>query len=347
MPQTIGCRWAAGVGKAEQTDFRFFDLLITLATYPYVYLLTASGLRSVDPTGEEAARSLGAGRARVFARVTLPALRPSIAAASLLVALYVLSDFGVVSLMGYSTLTTGIYVRYESLLALESAAILALVLIALALLIVLAASRFRMRGAIYRSTPGAGRSATIVRLGHLALARTRILLRGGRPVPRASPLRPRVVDRQRGPDLRPGGRGLVGRARLGVDGDGHRDRRRARRASGRAPRLALSLRALSLARTPHVPAERTSGDRRGTRARVRGCAHRLARLPEPRAAPRRVRHSLHAVRARLDSRLTRRGQPAPRGSGAIARPAGRSARRWPSCCRSRDRESSPAQHSSS
>jgi len=157
----------------EVTGYWGALVALTLSTYPYVYLLTASGLRSVDPTAEEAARSLGAGRARVFARVTLPALRPSIAAASLLVALYVLSDFGVVSLMGYSTLTTGIYVRYESLLALESAAILALVLVALALAVVLVASRFRLRGAIYRSTPGAGRTARIVQLGHwrwLALA---------------------------------------------------------------------------------------------------------------------------------------------------------------------------------
>ena len=150
----------------EVTGYWGALVALTLSTYPYVYLLTASGLRSVDPTAEEAARSLGAGRARVFARVTLPALRPSIAAASLLVALYVLSDFGVVSLMGYSTLTTGIYVRYESLLALESAAILALVLVALALALVLVASRFRLRGAIYRSTPGAGRTARIVQLGH-------------------------------------------------------------------------------------------------------------------------------------------------------------------------------------
>ena len=150
----------------EVTGYWGALVALTLSTFPYVYLLTASGLRSVDPTAEEAARSLGAGRARVFALVTLPALRPSIAAASLLVALYVLSDFGVVSLMGYSTLTTGIYVRYESLLALESAAILALVLVALALVLVLVASRFRLRGAIYRSTPGAGRSARIVQLGH-------------------------------------------------------------------------------------------------------------------------------------------------------------------------------------
>lgn len=140
-------------------------LALTLSTYPYVFLLTAAGLRSVDPSAEEAARGLGAGRVAVFRRVTLPSLRPSIAAASLLVALYVLSDFGAVSLMGYSTLTTGIYVRYESLLALDAAAILALVLVAFAVVVVLLASHFRLRGAIYRSTPGAGRSAQVVELG--------------------------------------------------------------------------------------------------------------------------------------------------------------------------------------
>lgn len=149
----------------EVTGYWGALVALTLATYPYVYLLAASGLRSADPSAEEAARSLGAGPASVFWRVTLPTLRPSLAAASLLVALYVLSDFGVVSLMGYPTLTTGIYVRYESLLALESAAILALVLVALALAIVLVASRWRLRGAIYRSTPGAGRAARTVRLG--------------------------------------------------------------------------------------------------------------------------------------------------------------------------------------
>jgi iron(III) transport system permease protein len=140
-------------------------LALTLSTYPYVFLLTAAGLRSVDPSAEEAARSLGSGRLAVFLRVTLPMLRPSLAAASLLVALYVLSDFGAVSLMGYSTLTTGIYVRYESLLALDAAAILALVLVGLATVVVLLASRWRLRGAIYRSSPGAGRGAQVVRLG--------------------------------------------------------------------------------------------------------------------------------------------------------------------------------------
>ena len=138
---------------------------LTLSTYPYVFLLVAAGLRSADPSIEDAARSLGSGRTAVFFRVTLPSVRPAIAAASLLVALYVLSDFGAVSLMGYSTLTTGIYVRYESLLALDAAAILALVLVALAVVVVLIATHWRLRGPIYRSSPGAGRAAQIVRLG--------------------------------------------------------------------------------------------------------------------------------------------------------------------------------------
>ena len=140
-------------------------LALTLSTYPYVFLLTAAALRSIDPSAEEAARGLGAGRLAVLVRATLPSLRPTLAAASLLVALYVLSDFGAVSLMGYSTLTTAIYSRYESLLALDSAAILALVLVGLAAVVVGLTSRFRLRGAIYRSTPGVGRSAQVVRLG--------------------------------------------------------------------------------------------------------------------------------------------------------------------------------------
>jgi iron(III) transport system permease protein len=140
-------------------------LALTLPTYPYVFLLAAAGLRSVDPSVEESARSLGCGRVAVFRRVTLPALRPSLAAASLLVALYVLSDFGAVSLMGYSTLTTAIYVRYESLLARDAAALLALVLAGLSAALVALGSLRRVRGVVHRSAPGAGRRAAQVRLG--------------------------------------------------------------------------------------------------------------------------------------------------------------------------------------
>ncbi len=71
--------------------------VLTVFSYPYLLLAIRAGLRNMDPALEEAARSLGYGPWQSFRRITLPALRPSIAAGSLLVALYVLSDFGAVS----------------------------------------------------------------------------------------------------------------------------------------------------------------------------------------------------------------------------------------------------------
>ena len=50
-------------------------LVMTLGTYPLVYLPVAAALRRADPAMEDTARSLGAGRARTFFRVSLPMVR--------------------------------------------------------------------------------------------------------------------------------------------------------------------------------------------------------------------------------------------------------------------------------
>ncbi len=141
-------------------------LALTLSTYPYVFLLVASALRSLDPSLEEAARLLGRSRAAVFWRMTVPALRPPILAGSLLVALYTLSDFGAVSLMRYPTLTRSIYLRYETLFDRTSAAALALVLVAMTAVLLALESRFRGSASYYRSAPGAARQPSAIRLGH-------------------------------------------------------------------------------------------------------------------------------------------------------------------------------------
>jgi iron(III) transport system permease protein len=138
---------------------------LTLSTYPYVFLLTAAALRDLDPALEEAARSLGHGRFAAFWRVTLPALRPSVAAGCLLVALYVLSDFGAVSLMDYPALTRSIYLQYQALFDREPAAVLSLVLVCLAALVLVLESRFRRRARYHRSSPGSARAAAPVALG--------------------------------------------------------------------------------------------------------------------------------------------------------------------------------------
>jgi iron(III) transport system permease protein len=138
---------------------------LTLATYPYVFLLTQAALRGLDPALEEAARGLGESRFRVFARVTAPALRPAVGLGALLVVLYTFSDFGVVSLMNYDTLTRAIYIQYKSLFDRAPAATLALLLVALTAIALVVEYRTRQRGRLYRSGPGAARPQSIVPLG--------------------------------------------------------------------------------------------------------------------------------------------------------------------------------------
>ncbi len=108
-------------------------LALALFTYPYIYLLLVSALRHLDPALEESSQSLGFGLRRTLWRVTLPQLRAPLLGGSLLVGLYVLSDFGAVSIVRFNTLTLSIYNAYQSLFDRSVAAGLASVLILLTL----------------------------------------------------------------------------------------------------------------------------------------------------------------------------------------------------------------------
>jgi iron(III) transport system permease protein len=83
--------------------------VLTLLTYPYVYLPAAARLKHLPAPLEESARMLGHGTARTFFSVVLPQLRGAVLAGSLLVFLYVVSEFGAVQLLRYDTLTRTIY----------------------------------------------------------------------------------------------------------------------------------------------------------------------------------------------------------------------------------------------
>ncbi len=120
-------------------------LVMSLFTFPYIYLPLVAALRQLDPALEESARGLGAGRWRIFGGIVLPQLRPALYAGSLLVALYALSDFGAVSIVRFNTFTLSIYNAYRGLFDRTTAASLATVLVVLTLtLIVLEA--FLVRG---------------------------------------------------------------------------------------------------------------------------------------------------------------------------------------------------------
>ena len=138
---------------------------LTLFTYPYVFLLVSAALRGLDPALEEAARSLGHSRWATFRTVTLPMLRPSIAAGGLLVALYTLHDFGAVSLMRYNVFTQAIYLQYKGAFDRTPAAILSLMLIAVALVVLVLERRARGRARYHRSNAGSVRPLLPVSLG--------------------------------------------------------------------------------------------------------------------------------------------------------------------------------------
>ena len=110
-------------------------LVLTLFTYPYVVLICSSALRNLDSTVEDAARSLGKNRFNVYTQVVIPRLKKPIIFSGLLVGLYVISDFGAVSLMRYSTLTKAIYSYYEFNINCDPVIFYSSILIVLALLI--------------------------------------------------------------------------------------------------------------------------------------------------------------------------------------------------------------------
>jgi thiamine transport system permease protein len=106
---------------------------------------------NLDPRREEAARMLGASRARVFRNVTLPLLAPSLLAASSIVFLFTFTSFGVALLLAdpsHSTVEVEIYRQAVELFDLPIAAALAFVQIVAVLAVLFFMGRAQERRAV-------------------------------------------------------------------------------------------------------------------------------------------------------------------------------------------------------
>lgn len=147
-------------------SFAGATLVMALDTFPFVYLLTRSALLNLNVSFEEVARTCGASRLRTMWRVTLPLLRPSIVAGVALVILYVVSDFGAVSLLRYQTLTYAVFQQMTGRSDNQAASILSILLVALALLFLLAERWFRHKSRFYQTT-GRYRAPERIRCGRL------------------------------------------------------------------------------------------------------------------------------------------------------------------------------------
>ena len=125
--------------------------MLTLVLYPYVYLIARSAFKVHSTGAFNSARSLGAAPARAFLAVSVPMVRPAIAAGALLVIMETIADFGTVAHFGVQTFATGIYKTWFGLGDRGASAQLALGLLSFALLVA-ALEYFNRDGAsAYRS----------------------------------------------------------------------------------------------------------------------------------------------------------------------------------------------------
>ena len=121
--------------RPSMAGFTGAFVVLTLVTYPYVFLPVCAALSRLNPAIEEIAVIHGRGRSVQLILLAARQVRGSIATGALLVGLYVLSDFGAVATMRYDAFTWVIYSSYRSGFNPSRAAILAIVLVLIALVL--------------------------------------------------------------------------------------------------------------------------------------------------------------------------------------------------------------------
>ncbi len=129
----------------------FFNVAVVIRT-------VGAAWETLDRRPGEAAAALGAGPWTVFRTVTLPALRPSVVSAAIVVFLFCSTAFGVVLILGglrYSSVETEIYYLTTNLLDLQAAAAMSLLQLAVVLVLLVLVGRLRTGAdpTVSRETP--------------------------------------------------------------------------------------------------------------------------------------------------------------------------------------------------
>jgi iron(III) transport system permease protein len=140
-------------------------LVMSLALFPYVYLLARNAFETQGKSVLEVSRILGHSPMKAFFKAGLPMSRPWIASGMMLVLMETLADFGAVSIFNYDTFTTGIYKAWFGFFSLAAAAQLSSVLLLFVLVIIIIEQRMRSRMQFHQ-------------VGRLSLAANRLKLNG-------------------------------------------------------------------------------------------------------------------------------------------------------------------------
>jgi iron(III) transport system permease protein len=146
--------------------------VLTLALYPYVYLLARAGLAELSPRMIDVAKTLGLDDRQVLLRLVVPMLRPHVAAAAALVAMETLTDFATVRIFNVETLADGMIRTWFDLGDRASAMTLATVLLLAGACLVFIELRSRRKKRFFRVLGGETERPLVKLLGKRAAAAT-------------------------------------------------------------------------------------------------------------------------------------------------------------------------------
>jgi iron(III) transport system permease protein len=143
-------------------------MVTTLHTFPFVFLLTASALKSVDASYEEAAQILGASKFRTALTISLPLVAPAILSGTLLAFVNAIALFGSQAIIGLParifTLPTRIYSLFDYPPEYGLASALSLLFVGITILALYLQRRFLARRS-YVMLGGKGARPQLVDLG--------------------------------------------------------------------------------------------------------------------------------------------------------------------------------------
>ena len=150
--------------------------VVTMYTFPYVYIMLANTLALIASDLEDAAAIHGAGRLGVALTITLPLVAPAIVSGFILAVLQALALFGSPAILalpaGFHTITTQVWSFFQFPPKVETAAAVSIpLLLATALLLLVQKRLLGRRG--YASVGGKGGQRRTIALGawrYLALA---------------------------------------------------------------------------------------------------------------------------------------------------------------------------------
>ncbi|WP_114769909.1 ABC transporter permease [Microvirga subterranea] len=138
-------------------------LVMSAVLYPYVYIASRAMFLTQSASMIEVARTLGAGRFKLFRVIAIPLARPALAVGLSLALLEALNDIGASEYLGVRTLTVSVFTTWLNRGSLAGAAQIACVMLAVVILLIMV-ERYGRRDRRYSLSTRRPRTTQPVRL---------------------------------------------------------------------------------------------------------------------------------------------------------------------------------------